>query len=150
MEEGSRAAPVLMRRVRVEDFRQELRLHATRQQPIAAAGFGIDLGDVREGKDIHRIEETREWSGGPAGQRKSIVEASAAAAGNVREHAVEDLPVGFVFIEAVVHKRPKEAPALRNPKRDRTLHRTLRNGKLGGGSILQFRNRSEERRVGKE
>src|SRR5207244_13373205 len=56
----SRATPVLVFRVGVEDFRQQLRQGGMRQETVGRAGFRILLCHIGERKDVGRIEEIDE------------------------------------------------------------------------------------------
>src|SRR5262249_28106311 len=100
------------RRIRVHDPRHELRFHIVREQSVAMSGFRIKLFHIREWKDIDGIKETRKRSGGSAGQRKPIIETSAAAACDVRHHSIEHFAMGFVFVKSVVEIRPQKTSAL--------------------------------------
>ena len=110
--ERSGTAPIFMRRIRVHDFRHELRLHVVCEKTVTPSGFGVQLLDVGEGKDIDRIEEARERTSRSRGQRKPIVKTSTASAGDVRHHAIEYLPMRFILIETVVEIRTEKSAAL--------------------------------------
>src|SRR6266850_3567319 len=109
MNERRGAAPVFVLRVRVEHLRQELRRAGVRQQAVGHSRFGIALGEIGERKDVRRIKEVEirmaisRWLGEP------MIEAAAAGARDVCNHAVEDLALTLVAVESVIQIRAKEA-----------------------------------------
>ena len=94
-----------------QDLRHERRLHAV-QQPTPHTGLGVGLCDVRKREDVGRVElvQVRVAVTGRLGE--AVVEAAAAAAGDVRHYAVERLLVVLGFVESVVPERPQEPAAL--------------------------------------
>ena len=126
MDQRRCAAPVFVRRVRVEDLRRVLRLDA-RQQPVLFAGLRVGLRSVREWEDVGRVELVEKRMAVARRLREAQVEAPAAAAGNMRHHAIEHLAMLLVFVEPVVKVGPQEAPALRHTERDCALNRARGN-----------------------
>src|SRR5262245_10878680 len=102
------------------------------QYAVPAASFGIELGDVCKRKSIYRIKEIRPRIDISRCLRKAYVESSAAAAGHVSHHTIEDLSMGFIFIESVIEVGAKKPAALRNSKSNGAFDRALRHRKLGG------------------
>jgi hypothetical protein len=98
-----------------------------RQEAVSDAGLWIFLRDVREWKDVGRIEEVDERVAVARGLRETVVEAAAAGAGNLRNHAVEDFPVVLAAVESVIQVGPKESAALRDAESRRAADRACRN-----------------------
>src|SRR4051812_7118119 len=70
---------------------------------------------------------------------EALIEESAAAARDVRDDAVEGLPVLLIAIEAEVQVGAEEAPALRHAERQRPVDRAGWNRQRVGRSVFQHR-----------
>ena len=111
MDERSCPTPVLIRRVRVEDLGEKLRVHAI-EKPLAQTRFRIGLSHVRKREDVGGMKEIDIGVGVTRCLREAMIEAATPPARNVGQHAVENAPVSLVFVETMVQKRSEEAPGL--------------------------------------
>ena len=139
------AAPVFVFRIRVEDLRQQLGRSGVREQAVGDTRLRVALRDVGERKDVGRIEEVEIRVAVPRRLREAVIEAAAAGARHLCDHAVEHLAVAFVLVEAVVEVRAKKSAALRNAERQRTVYRAGRNRQRAGRRVLQHRDHVADR-----
>src|SRR5262249_45301416 len=114
VDERTAAMPVFRRTLRVHDLQHGLRLPRAAEDAVFLAGERIPLVAVGEGKHIGRIEMAVVLRVVGGRRREAVIEETEAAAGDVRHHAIEDLPALLVGVEAVVKKLPQAAAALRH------------------------------------
>ena len=157
MHERSRAAPVFVRRIRVEDLRHVFGSDAGQKSVRRAAAKlqlrRVDIGTMRtfafvlfpvavrlhaarERKHHARIEKA------PARARRlreAVVEAAPRAAGDVRYRAVENLALRFIRIESVVEEGSNQPPALRGAEYDRPFERFGADAELRSAVVLERR-----------
>src|SRR5688572_10930971 len=130
----------------MEDVRLKRRLQGVCQQAVSEPGLRIGLLGIGERKDVGRVEEVDERMRVARGLREAMVEAAAAAAGDVRHHAIEDLAMHFVFVEAVIEIGAEETAALRDAERDAALDGSARQAELRSAAVLDLRDRVAHRR----
>jgi hypothetical protein len=95
VDQGRRAAVVLVRGVGVEDFGREPGRRA-REDAAGEARFGVFLGQVCEREDIGGIEGVQEGVAVARGLGEADIEAPASRACDMRDDAVENLAVLLV------------------------------------------------------
>ena len=110
------AAPVLRRRIGVEDLRHAAECALPVEQPGPAPRVRLRLRLVGEWEAMPEAR-SRLHRGLPV----AVIELAAPPARDVGEHSVEHLVASFVAVESGVQEGPQEAPALRDPFRDHMI-----------------------------
>src|SRR5215510_10581974 len=116
-----RAPPIFIGRKCVEDFRRGLLFDRQRQNAVFLARLRVGLLQIGERKDVGRIEERREGAGVAGRLGEAMIEATVAASRDVRVDGVENLPVFFVGVEALIDEVAKVAAGLRDAESQRRL-----------------------------
>ena len=93
------------------------------QNAFLLARFRIGLLQVGEREDVCRVEECREWAGVARGFGETMIEAAVASTSDVRVDGVEDLPIFFIGVEALIDEVTQEASRLRDAESQSALDR---------------------------
>ena len=110
-----------------------------REEPVAHVGVGVGLCHVGEREDVGGVELVQERMSVPGRLGEPVVEAAAAATGDVRHHAVKRLPLRLVGVEPVIEEGAQEPAALRDPPRDGPIERAGWDRQLRRRRILEVR-----------
>ena len=117
--------PVFARRLRMKNLGHGVRRPGCLQDAVGLAAERIGRVAVRERKIVGREAVLVVLAVRPRRRGKPLVEKAQAAAGDVRDHAIQHLSALLIGIEAVPQKMPQAAAALRRAKRQRPIHQRL-------------------------
>ena len=87
------------------------------EQAGGLTGDRIGLGNVGEGENVGRVEESVGRLRIARGFGEAMIKAATACAGDVNEHAVDRAPAVFVGVKSFVEKIAQETAALRDAHR---------------------------------
>src|SRR5437588_3351275 len=83
------------------------------QQRIRLSGLRICLRAVGKGEHVHRIKEIEKLIGVTRGLAEAVIEGASTGPAHFIDHAVENLPALFIFIESLIQKVAEKTTALR-------------------------------------
>src|SRR5688572_21271942 len=125
MHQRAAAVPVLAGRLRVKNFGGRAAGARTFENAVGFAGEWVGRVAVGERKIVGRIKMLLVLAIGARWRGKAVVEIAQAAAGHVRDHAVEHLPRALVGVESLPEKVAQAASALGGAKADGLLDERL-------------------------
>jgi len=106
------ASPIFIRSVREENLGDDIFGRRAIEQAAFLVGNRIDLGLIRERKNICVLKYGLSWLRIVRGLRESIVETATARAGHMRQYAIESDAAIFIGIESLIKKIAQESAIL--------------------------------------
>src|SRR5262245_44481885 len=106
------AAPILVGSVGEENFGHDVFFCGEIEQSAGFLGHGIFLGQIGERESVGWEVDGRGGLRVARGLSEAVVEAAAAGASHMSQHAVERPAAFLVRVEALIEKGAKETPVL--------------------------------------